>query len=180
MPGHGHSSFLEWESLLWRLTASCPHIPAWGEVLVAVKAMLWSCPVQVYFPGSVMTAWQACGCRSFLGTAGYDQYWWWLANTSLSCVGPCCHHFKMAVWASAAPPSTGLVCVPSSCACLGWGAPVPSDTWPWERTARNTENPPPPQCPSLRAHPLRGLSKQLVKHHILSLLCCFLQFLTHC
>lgn len=135
---------------------------------------VWSCPRQVYlFPwlsdASLASTWLQV---SF----GSCRVW------SVLVRGPCCQHFKMAQFGPVLHFLPQGSCVfPASCACLGQASPVPPDTQsPQERTARNTEKPPPPQCPSLRAHPLRGLSKQLIKHHVLSLLCCFLQIITHC
>lgn len=73
----------------------------------------------------------------------------------------------------------GSCLFPASCACLGQGSPECH-----QRHGKGLQGThrthPLSQCPSERAHRLRGLSKQLVKSHVLSPLCCFLLIVTRC
>lgn len=149
--GHEQSSLQEQESLSWRLCDSLRHTPP--EVRwQAVKATLWSCPRQVCFPELAIIAWQAPSSSSFLGVvAVINQHLPQLCEALLPPLQ------TSTAWASPASASRWLTCVPSQLHLPGLGTVTAArDTQPvaLERTAINTQNPPPPQSAFHKRHPL--------------------------
>lgn len=166
MAGHGHSSFLEWESLLWRLTAMpAALIPAWGE-----EGGGQSRPCSGALQGGAISLAQCWQLSKHLVAVHF-----WELQGMISTGGDLWTPAS-AVWDPIATTSKwhrlGQCCTSCHRAHVCSQPAVPAQARDHqchqgqEKTARNTQNPASPPVPFIKGTSFAGLEQSL-----LSLMC---------